>query len=141
MQANWVIPPYDKKSPAYDGTVCLSKAIFLDGWLLPKLTGFNTQTQWVTTSAWWKENSNPFKTPYWGLDGHVGINIYDVQQDPALKDVNWVVDNDKPVTGLRKYMYERHSNKEDDDGAWRVYMKGTLMCLLLAFRKLTNTIG
>jgi hypothetical protein len=40
LKANWVVPtPND--TDRYDGTVVLSREIFLEGWLLPRLAEFN----------------------------------------------------------------------------------------------------
>lgn len=108
-----MIPPFDRASPAYDGTVCLSKRIFLEGWLLPKLSEFNKQTQWVTAEAWCEEPDSPIQPPEWHLEGHVGINIDDVRKDASLMDASWR-DGGYLIgfPDIRRYTYERNSRRE-----------------------------
>ncbi|KAF7974326.1 hypothetical protein HWV62_12372 [Athelia sp. TMB] len=63
-KANWVVPA----TPRYDGTLCFSKATFLEKWLLPQLAPLNNATTWVTVIDQ-APGSGP--APY-GLKGHFG---------------------------------------------------------------------
>ncbi|KAG9024014.1 hypothetical protein FRB95_012213 [Tulasnella sp. JGI-2019a] len=126
VSANWVIPPADSKSEAYDGTICLSKNIFLDGWLIPKMTRFNDQSTWVTTKAEWIQRY--FSNCEFKLEGHVGISQADKDSDAQFKNTEWAYDstttsetiiaNVTPAVpaipaGSRVYKYSVNSKKVD----------------------------
>ncbi|KAF7979540.1 hypothetical protein HWV62_42134 [Athelia sp. TMB] len=63
--ANWIVPA----TPRYDGTLCLSKATFLDKWLLPQLSSLNSATTWVTVID---HAPGPEPAPYSLSGGHFG---------------------------------------------------------------------
>jgi hypothetical protein len=135
VSANWVVPSPNDTTATYDGTVALSKATFLDGWLMPKLAEFNRQSTWVTTDAWWKMDDTwtIFKSWY-NLIGHMGVNSGDKVDDKPV-DVNFkpAAIGDVPADVKAKvpnsdkgswYKYACKSRKDDDHGAWRVWMEG-----------------
>ncbi|KAG8946298.1 hypothetical protein FRC04_011928 [Tulasnella sp. 424] len=117
--ANWVMPPFDETSESYDGTVCLSKATFLDGFLLSRLAQFNSESTWVVDEAWWKSKNLGTSTEY-NVFGHLGLTSKDLEND-LFKDYQW-----KPLSsgdGTRKYEYKKTHRIDDDDGLWRVYQE------------------
>ncbi|KIO21512.1 hypothetical protein M407DRAFT_218173 [Tulasnella calospora MUT 4182] len=118
--ANWVMPPYDKTSESYDSTVCLSKAIFLDGFLLPRLASFNRDSTWVVDEAWWKAENAGFSTRY-NISGHVGLTSKDLE-DPFFQDYQWKLTSQE--NGTRNYEYKKTHRKDNDEGLWRVYQEG-----------------
>ncbi|KAG8924302.1 hypothetical protein FRC01_011678 [Tulasnella sp. 417] len=125
--ANWVMPPFDETSESYDGTVCLSKATFLDGLLLPRLAQLNSDSTWVVDQAWWKSKDAGFSTEY-NVYGHLGLTEEDKKKD-EFKNWQWTLDSQKD--GTRKYEYKKTHRIDDNDGLWRVYQEG----------RTTNTIS
>lgn len=119
-QANWVMPPFDETYESYDGTVCLSKATFLDEFLLPRLARFNSESTWVVDEAWWKSEGLGL-TNSWGVSGHLGLTSKDLQND-HFKDYQWKLSSS--VDGTRKYEYKKTHRIDDDKGLWRVYQEG-----------------
>lgn len=116
-QANWI-----SSSTTSDGVVALSRSAFLEDWLLPKLAAFNTLSTWVTTEAWWKTVPQSLLLPQWSLRGHVGVRADDLASQPDLVDNRWsysLLDG----SGM-KFVYTKKSEKVDEDGLWKVYMKG-----------------
>ncbi|KAG9024012.1 hypothetical protein FRB95_012211 [Tulasnella sp. JGI-2019a] len=83
ISTNWIIPPADNKSEAYDGPICFSKNIFLDEWLMPKMARFNNQSTWVTTAAEWTQSWFAFG---FKLEGQVGISQADKDGDAQFKN-------------------------------------------------------
>ncbi|KIO21506.1 hypothetical protein M407DRAFT_28898 [Tulasnella calospora MUT 4182] len=118
--ANWVMPPFDETSELYDGVVCLSKASFLDGFLLPQLANFNRESTWVVDEAWWKAVDLGFNNEY-KVSGHVGLTAQDLQ-DPFFKDYQWKLTSFE--NGVRKYEYHKTHRKDDNHGLWRVWQEG-----------------
>ncbi|KIO21508.1 hypothetical protein M407DRAFT_28900 [Tulasnella calospora MUT 4182] len=118
--ANWVMPPFDETSESYDGTVCLSKATFLDGFLLPRLARFNSDSTWVVDEAWWKSENAGFSTKY-NVYGHLGLTAKDLEDD-HFRDYQWKLASQE--NGKRTYEYKRSHRKDDNDGLWRVYQEG-----------------
>ncbi|KAG8899067.1 hypothetical protein FRC00_001940, partial [Tulasnella sp. 408] len=118
--ANWVMPPFDETSEQYDGTVCLSKASFLDGFLLPRLAHINQESTWVVDEAWWKAIDGGFKNQY-QVYGHLGLNYKDLQ-DPFFQDYQWKLTSQQ--NGVRTYEYHRTHKKDDNHGLWRVWQEG-----------------
>ncbi|KAG9044409.1 hypothetical protein FS837_008204 [Tulasnella sp. UAMH 9824] len=118
--ANWVMPPFDEKSEQYDGVVCLSKASFLDGFLLPRLANFNRESTWVVDEAWWKAVNLGFGNQY-KISGHVGLTTKDLQ-DPFFQDYQWKMTSFQ--NGLRSYEYHKTHRKDDNHGLWRVWQEG-----------------
>ncbi|KAG9006972.1 hypothetical protein FRB93_008238 [Tulasnella sp. JGI-2019a] len=138
ISANWVIPSADNKSEAYDGTMCLSKKIFMDEWLMPKMTKFNDQSTWVTTRAEWKAPMNTEREFH--LEGHIGITQADKDNDARFKKTEWVYDSttasETIITGIepaipaipagsRVYKYSVNSMKQDKAFPWNVYLDST----------------
>lgn len=80
------MPPFDETSESYDGTVCLSKATFLDGFLLPRLARFNSDSTWVVDEAWWKSENAGFSTKY-NVYGHLGLTAKDLEDDQNTREV------------------------------------------------------
>ncbi|KAG9042562.1 hypothetical protein FS837_010695 [Tulasnella sp. UAMH 9824] len=117
--ANWVMPPFDETSEQYDGTVCLSKASFLHGFLLPRLAHINQESTWVVDEAWWKAIDGGFKNQYL-VYGHLGLNSKDLQ-DPFFQDYQWKLTSQE--NGVRTYEYHRTHKKDDNHGAWRVWQE------------------
>ncbi|KAG8900678.1 hypothetical protein FRC00_011807 [Tulasnella sp. 408] len=118
--ANWVMPPFDETSEQYDAVVCLSKASFLDGFLLPRLANFNRESTWVVDEAWWKAVNLGFKNEY-KISGHVGLTAKDLQ-DPFFQDYQWKMTSFQ--NGIRKYEYHKTHRKDDNHGLWRVWQEG-----------------
>jgi len=115
------MPPFDIKSPAYDGTVCLSRKIFLEEWLLPKLATLNSQTTWVTTHAEWTDSV--FGKRDYRLEGHTGITEADVTANANFGNVDWVYDTESQPGTLR-FKYSRGTRLDDETFPWHVYMRG-----------------
>ncbi|KAG8899065.1 hypothetical protein FRC00_001938 [Tulasnella sp. 408] len=118
--ANWVMPPFDETSESYDSTVCLSKATFLEGVLLPRLKQLNADSTWVVDEAWWKSKDAGFSTEY-NVYGHLGLTDKDKEND-LFKDYEWKLVSQEG--GKRKYKYKKHHRIDDDEGLWRVYQDG-----------------
>lgn len=114
------MPPFDETSEQYDGTVCLSKASFLDGFLLPRLAHINQESTWVVDQAWWKAIDGGFKNQY-QVYGHLGLNSKDLQ-DPFFQDYLWKLTSQQ--NGVRTYEYHRTHKKDDNHGLWRVWQEG-----------------
>ncbi|KAF7974333.1 hypothetical protein HWV62_12386 [Athelia sp. TMB] len=94
-KANWVVPSI----PRYDGTVCLSKATFLDRWLLRRLAQFNNTTTWYSVI-----DDDPSKSPApFNLDkGHFGPPGYE-----NATGTPWTYDAAKSNSSVLKYTYTR----------------------------------
>ncbi|KAG9025630.1 hypothetical protein FRB95_009948 [Tulasnella sp. JGI-2019a] len=150
ISANWIIPPADNKSEAYDGTICLSKKIFLDGWLMPKMARFNDQSTWVTTAAEWTQS---FFTFGFKLEGHAGISQADKDSDAQFNNTEWVYDSTTTsetiianVThavpaipaGSRVYKYSVNSKKVDATFPYNVCLNATTTNHLYIPEGLTN---
>ncbi|KIO21513.1 hypothetical protein M407DRAFT_28905 [Tulasnella calospora MUT 4182] len=118
--ANWVMPPFDETSETYDGTVCLSKATFLEGLLLPRLEHLNSESTWVVDEAWWKARDAGFTNEY-QVYGHLGLTAKDKEND-HFKDCGWKLVSQE--NGTRKYEYKNTHRIDDDHGLWRVYQEG-----------------
>ncbi|KAG8922024.1 hypothetical protein FRC01_014584 [Tulasnella sp. 417] len=118
--ANWVMPPFDETSEQYDGTVCLSRASFLEGFLLSRLASFNRDSTWVVDEAWWKAIDGGFKNEYL-VYGHLGLTAKDLQ-DSFFQDYQFKLtrQDDK----IRRYEYRKTHRKDDNHGLWRVYQEG-----------------
>lgn len=100
--------------------MCLSRAVFLDGWLIPKLKIFNEATTWIVDEAYWKDN---VLTTTRKLEGHLGITEADRKNKPKCPKPDWqVVKND--YIG-QVYKYTGTSKEEDNDGLWKVYQEST----------------
>lgn len=116
------MPPFDETSESYDGTVCLSKASFLDGVLLSRLKQLNADSTWVVDEAWWKTTDAGFGTKHL-VYGHLGLTAEDKEKD-LFKDYEWKLVSQEG--GKRKYEYKKHHRIDDDEGLWRVYQDGAL---------------
>lgn len=116
------MPPFDETSESYDGTVCLSKATFLDGLLLPRLAHLNSESTWVVDEAWWKAKDGGFTNEYL-VYGHLGLTAKDKEND-HFKDYQWKLASQE--NGKRKYEYKKTHRIDDDHGLWRVYQEGVL---------------
>ncbi|KDR68920.1 hypothetical protein GALMADRAFT_215494 [Galerina marginata CBS 339.88] len=108
--ANWVVPPTGT-NPKYDGTVCLSKFTFLDGWLLERLARFNRATTWVLKSITFDSSLTPL--PF-NIDAHLGYSSDEVPKGGTP----WVYDSQKstPSTFYYSYNRERIDNKKLKNG-------------------------
>jgi hypothetical protein len=129
ISTNWVVPTPDN-TDRYDGTVALSRQIFLEGWLLPKLAEFNKGSSYVVTESWWKSVKLGFATQY-RLDGHLGRNDA-TTEELSFKPVTTAEILDpsillslKPDTPGRWYQYNFWNEKDDNDGAWRTTHTGS----------------
>ncbi|KAF5310583.1 hypothetical protein D9619_007749 [Psilocybe cf. subviscida] len=127
ISANWVVPTPDN-TDRYDGTVALSREIFLAGWLLPKLAEFNKRSSYVVTDAWWKSTGIGLTTRYF-LDGHLGRDDATTEEllfKPVEADKmnQAVLQALKPETPGRWYQYKFNSSKDDNKGLWRVWHTG-----------------
>ncbi|KAG8922025.1 hypothetical protein FRC01_014585 [Tulasnella sp. 417] len=118
--ANWVMPTLDETTEQYDGVVCLSKASFLDGFLLPRLANFNRESTWVVDEAWWKATNGGFSTQHL-VYGHLGLTVKDLQ-DPFFQDYQFKLTSQQ--NGARRYEYRKTHRKDDNHGLWRVYQEG-----------------
>ncbi|KAG8946296.1 hypothetical protein FRC04_011926 [Tulasnella sp. 424] len=120
--ANWVMPPFDQTSESYDGTVCLSKATFLDGFLLPKLALLNSESTWVVSEARGTAEFIallPVPLITYEMRGHLGLTKED-EQNFRFKDYQW-----KPSSsgdGTIRYEYKHTNRMEQPDQ--RVYQQG-----------------
>ncbi|KIM41721.1 hypothetical protein M413DRAFT_444966 [Hebeloma cylindrosporum] len=125
ISANWVVPTPDN-TDRYDGTVALSKEIFLDGWLLPKLASFNKDSTWIVNNCWWKTDG-PYTTVY-SLTGQLGLD------GASADDLKWVTVEAKDVDQTAKnkvkgsgqwYKYYHYSHKDDNKEPWCIWQNGT----------------
>jgi len=122
VSANWVVPSADQAA-TYDGTVVLSKGVFLDGWLLPNLQTFNQRSTWIATEAHWENGATIFNFLY-RLNGHLGwwdATPSDVAWNPVdLEKVPEDVKNQAKTPLGSWYTYHKNSSKEDKHGPFNL---------------------
>ncbi|KIM41738.1 hypothetical protein M413DRAFT_137225 [Hebeloma cylindrosporum] len=124
ISANWVVPTPDN-TDRYDGTVALSKSIFVDGWLLPKLAAFNKDSTWIVKNCYWKPKGLGTVFSLTGQLGRDGASADDLKWETVeAKDVDQGAKNKVKGSG-QWYKYYHYSNKDDNEGLWRVWQKGT----------------
>ncbi|KAJ6583460.1 hypothetical protein DFH09DRAFT_1308967 [Mycena vulgaris] len=120
LSANWVLPSLPGQ-PFKDGTVSLSKKIFLEGYFLPKLAVFNKRSSWVVDECAWYAQ---FLTIYYNFKGHCGFEDKDNGgKDASGKAIDtsgtWVYDASDPDRNYRRYEYNFDSNGDDNGGTPR----------------------
>ncbi|KAF8174857.1 hypothetical protein K438DRAFT_1771439 [Mycena galopus ATCC 62051] len=120
QSANWVMPSLPGQS-FKDGTVSLSKKIFLEAYFLPKLTVFNKKSSWVVDECSWYSK---LLVIYYNFNGHCGFEPKDNGgKDASGKAIDtsgtWVYDASDPNRNYRRYVYNFYSNGDDNDGTAR----------------------
>jgi hypothetical protein len=129
FQANWVIPPDDVNGARYDGTVVLSKGVFLEGWLLDKLQNVCHRTTYVATEAkWWSGWDGILPVNYRSIKGRLGLEASDPESPKAIL----TFDPDASKNGKRVWNYKVWSEIHNDHGLWRVWHKGKSRCLKIS---------
>jgi hypothetical protein len=130
ISANWVVPPpSDKETERYDGTVALSRKIFLDGWLLPKLAEFNRDSTWIVEEARSEDTGFLNLGTIIHMKGHMGwtdATESKIKWNPIAANMvdQWAKDKVPGIAGDWHKYYD--SNIKDDNGIIeRVYQKGT----------------
>ncbi|KAF5318840.1 hypothetical protein D9619_010766 [Psilocybe cf. subviscida] len=132
ISANWVVPPpSDKEAERYDGTVALSRKIFLDGWLLPKLAEFNRDSTWIVKEAWSEDTGFLNLGTVIHMDGHMGwtgATESDIKWNAITADTvdQWAKDKVPGFAG-DWYKFYNSNNKDDNGVIERVYQKGTTL--------------
>lgn len=122
-----MVPAANATAASYDGTVALSKAVFLDSWLIPRLSVLNRLSTWIVDEAWW-EGTVVVNT--YRLGGHIGwfdAKDWEIRFDEwSAKDVPSEIMTQVNGTKGRWYRYTDYNKKEDTHGLYSIWMKGKL---------------
>lgn len=112
------MPPLDKVAGVkYDGMLCLSRGVFVENWLLPRLEELNRESTWIVDNAW--HHKPRLTAPEYGINGHQGAKPEDLKNNPT--GLRWPRDANEPSTLVYRYYNYSHKSTPEENKFHRLY--------------------